>query len=230
MLKKFRFPIRFKILITLLLIISIVVGVITFTMANLFHTDKTAYVHDMTSMMATSLAEESGSLLDSYRERIIVFSRIMAQRDLSRSQKNLLVKRLFEDFHEFLKQVDFLSLHVPVNDSTRGMIGPEQFELMKETAVIINCARGAVVNEKELFNALKDGKIGGACIDVYSKEPASSENFPFILLDNVICTPHLGASTQEAQVNVAALAAEQIGKLLNEGKYIDCVNKKALNA
>ena len=122
---------------------------------------------------------------------------------------------LFEDFHEFLKQVDFLSLHVPVNDSTRGMIGPEQFELMKETAVIINCARGAVVNEKELFNALKDGKIGGACIDVYSKEPASSENFPFILLDNVICTPHLGASTQEAQVNVAALAAEQIGKLLN---------------
>lgn len=102
MLKKFRFPIRFKILITLLMIISIVVAVITFTMANLFHTDKTAYVHDMTSMMATSLAEEAGSLLDSYRERMIVFSRIMAQRDLSRSQKNLLVKRLFEDFHEFV--------------------------------------------------------------------------------------------------------------------------------
>jgi D-3-phosphoglycerate dehydrogenase len=136
---------------------------------------------------------------------------------------------LYEDLNEFLKLVDFLSLHVPVNDSTRGMIGLDQFELMKETAVIINCARGAVVNEKELYIALKDGKIGGACIDVYSKEPANSEDFPFITLDNVICTPHLGASTQEAQVNVAALAAEQIGKLLNEGKYIDCVNKKALN-
>ncbi len=102
MLKKIRFPIRFKILITLLGIISIVVGIITFTMANLFHTDKTEYVRDLTSIMATNLAEESHSLLQSYRERMMVFSRITAQRDLPRKQKNLLVKRLFEDFHEFV--------------------------------------------------------------------------------------------------------------------------------
>ena len=102
MLKKIRFPIRFKILITLLGIISIVVGIITFTMANLFHTDKAEYVRDLTSIMATNLAEESHSLLQSYRERMVVFSRIVAQRDLPRNQKNLLVKRLFEDFHEFV--------------------------------------------------------------------------------------------------------------------------------
>lgn len=137
---------------------------------------------------------------------------------------------LFEDLNEFLKQVDFLSLHVPVNDSTRGMIGSKQFEIMKKSAIIINCARGAVINEKELYLALKEDKIRGACIDVYSKEPASIDEFPFITLDNVICTPHLGASTHEAQVNVAALAAEQIGKLLNEGIFIDCVNKKDLSA
>ncbi len=133
---------------------------------------------------------------------------------------------LIEDLDVFLQQVDFLSLHVPVNDSTRGMINKAKFELMKSTAVIINCARGAVINEKDLFDALTNKQIAGACIDVYSSEPASIEKFPFIELDNVVCTPHLGASTKEAQVNVASLAADQIGQLLNEGKYIDCVNKK----
>jgi D-3-phosphoglycerate dehydrogenase / 2-oxoglutarate reductase len=136
---------------------------------------------------------------------------------------------LLEDLNEFLAKVDYLSLHVPVTDSTRGMIGKEQFEIMKESAVIVNCARGAVVNEKELYTALIEKKIAGACIDVYSSEPASKNDFPFVELDNVVVCPHLGASSAEAQVNVAALAADQIGQLLNKGKYIDCVNKKALN-
>ncbi len=135
---------------------------------------------------------------------------------------------LLDDLNDFLAKVDYLSLHVPVNDSTRGMIGKDQFEIMKDSAVIVNCARGAVVNEKELYDALVDKKIAGACIDVYSKEPATKDAFPFIGLANVVVTPHLGASSAEAQVNVAALAADQIGQLLNDGKYIDCVNKKAL--
>lgn len=102
MLRKIRFPIRFKILVTLLAIISIVVGIITFTMANLFHTDKSAYVRDLTSLMATNLAEESKSMLQGYQEKMLVFSRIIAQRDLPSSQKNQLVKRLFEDFHDVI--------------------------------------------------------------------------------------------------------------------------------
>ncbi len=102
MLKKFKFPIRFKIMITLLVIITLVVSIITFTMANLFHKDKTAYVHDLTSIMSTNLAEEADSLLEGYQEKLLVFSRLMAQKDMARKQKTMLVKRLFEDFHEFV--------------------------------------------------------------------------------------------------------------------------------
>jgi two-component system NtrC family sensor kinase len=102
MLKKFKFPIRFKIMLTLLVIITLVVSIITFTMANLFHKDKTAYVHDLTSIMSTNLAEEADSLFEGYQEKLLVFSRLMAQRDMARKQKTMLVKRLFEDFHEFV--------------------------------------------------------------------------------------------------------------------------------
>ncbi|MHA1721119.1 MAG: hydroxyacid dehydrogenase [Promethearchaeota archaeon] len=135
---------------------------------------------------------------------------------------------LYDDLNKFLSQVDFLSLHVPVTDSTRGMIGKEQFEIMKDTAVVVNCARGAVINEKDLYDALVNKKIGGACIDVYSKEPATIEDFPYIGLDNVVCTPHLGASSEEAQVNVALLAANHIAQYLNDNKLISCVNEKEL--
>lgn len=135
---------------------------------------------------------------------------------------------LYDDLNKFLSQVDFLSLHVPVTDSTRGMIGKEQFEIMKNTAVVVNCARGAVINEKDLYDALVNKKIGGACIDVYSKEPATIEDFPYIGLDNVVCTPHLGASSEEAQVNVALLAANHIAQYLNDNKLISCVNEKEL--
>ena len=135
---------------------------------------------------------------------------------------------LHEDLNVFLSKVDFLSLHVPVTDSTHGMIGKEQFEIMKDTAVVVNCARGAVINEKELYDALVNKKIGGACIDVYSKEPASNEDFPFIGLENVVCTPHLGASSKEAQVNVAILAANGIAQYLNDSKLINCVNEKSI--
>ncbi|RLI65390.1 MAG: hypothetical protein DRO88_04685 [Promethearchaeia archaeon] len=136
--------------------------------------------------------------------------------------------KLYDDLNNFLSEVDYLSLHIPVTPETKSMLGAEQFEIMKDTAVIINCARGAVIDEAALYDALKNHKIGGACIDVYSKEPANKEDFPFIELENVICTPHLGASTEEAQINVASLAADQIGQLLNDGKYIDCVNLKAI--
>ena len=135
---------------------------------------------------------------------------------------------LYEDLNQFLSQVDFLSLHVPVTDSTLGMIGKEQFEIMKDTAVVVNCARGEIIKEKDLYDALVNKKIGGACIDVYSKEPATKADFPFIGLDNVVCTPHLGASSKEAQVNVALLAANHIAQYLNDNKLINCVNEKSI--
>jgi predicted Zn finger-like uncharacterized protein len=102
MFKQLRFPIRFKILISLLLVITAVVSIITFTMANLFHTDKSAYIHDLTSEMAVHTAAETRALLVGYRERLQVFTRLLFDRDLLRDQKSKLLKQLFEDFHEFV--------------------------------------------------------------------------------------------------------------------------------
>ncbi len=131
---------------------------------------------------------------------------------------------LYDDLNEMLKKVDYVSLHVPLTDSTRNLLGKDQFLLMKKTAVIINVARGPVVNEKELYDALLACEIGGACIDVYSEEPASKEDFPFMNLDNVVVTPHLGANTKEAQIKVGTLAADHIIKALENQDYQDAVN------
>ena len=102
MLEKLRVPIRFKILIALLLVITTVVGTITFTMANLFHADKSAYIHDLTSEMAMHTAAETRAMLIGYRERLQVFTRIMFENDLAQAQKSKLLKQLFEDFQEFV--------------------------------------------------------------------------------------------------------------------------------
>ncbi len=100
--KQWRFPIRFKILITLLFVITIVVSTITFTMANLFHIDKTAYIYDITSVIALHTAQEARSLLIGYQERLQVFARLMYERELPRDQQAKLLKSLFEDFKEFV--------------------------------------------------------------------------------------------------------------------------------
>jgi len=102
MLDKIRFPIRFKILVALLLVITVVVSLITFTMAKLFHTDKSAYIHDLTSEMAMHTASETLAMLVGYRERIQVFTRLMIAKDLAPDQKTRLLKQLFEDFQEFV--------------------------------------------------------------------------------------------------------------------------------
>jgi signal transduction histidine kinase len=99
---QWRFPIRFKILIALLLVMTTVMSIITFTMANLFHTDKSAYIHDLTSEMAMHTATETRALLVGYRERLQVFTRMMLARDLPQDRKSTLLKQLFEDFWEFV--------------------------------------------------------------------------------------------------------------------------------
>ncbi len=109
---------------------------------------------------------------------------------------------------ELLQQSDFVTVHVTLTDSTRGLICNKELALMKPTARIINCARGGIINEEDLFKAVETGKIAGAAIDVFSREPATDN----ILLgsDKIIVTPHLGASTTEAQLNVSIIVAEQI--------------------
>ncbi len=116
---------------------------------------------------------------------------------------------------EVLKRTDFLTIHTALTDETRGMIGAAQLALMKPGAIIINCARGGIVEENALVEALKEGRIGGAALDVFVG--GSQPNPELLALDNVVATPHLGASTTEAQVNVAVDAAQQVVDVL-EGR------------
>ncbi len=131
---------------------------------------------------------------------------------------------LLNNFDDFLARSDYITIHVPLTTQTKDLISYAEIEKMKSTAIIVNVARGGVVNEQALYDALKNNKIGGACIDVYSKEPVDPKDAPFIGLDNCITTPHLGASTFEAQIEVAKLAAERIGQALNSKIFVDAVN------
>ncbi|MFH1382880.1 MAG: phosphoglycerate dehydrogenase [Chloroflexota bacterium] len=121
----------------------------------------------------------------------------------------------FLPLEEVLKQADFLTLHIPLTDATKGLIGAKELALMKPTARIMNVARGGLIDEEALVKALKEKKVAGAAIDVFTSEPMTKS----ILFepDNTIVTPHLGASTTEAQVLVARDVAEQIADVL-QGK------------
>jgi D-3-phosphoglycerate dehydrogenase len=120
------------------------------------------------------------------------------------------------------KRSDFITIHSPLTDETRGLINAKTIKKMKDKVRIINCARGGIVDEKALYEALKSGKVAGAALDVFEKEPP--EGNPLLTLDNFICTPHLGASTEEAQLNVAVAVAEQIVDYLVKGVARNAVN------
>ncbi|MBU1121950.1 MAG: phosphoglycerate dehydrogenase [Candidatus Omnitrophota bacterium] len=105
------------------------------------------------------------------------------------------------DLNQLLKSADFITIHTPLTKETKSLISDKELEMMKSKAFIINCARGGVVDEDALYRALKDKKIAGAALDVFSKEPPLDSKL--LELDNIVVTPHLGASTEEAQINVA---------------------------
>jgi D-3-phosphoglycerate dehydrogenase / 2-oxoglutarate reductase len=131
-----------------------------------------------------------------------------------------------DDLGNLIGVSDFISLHLPHTPKTHYIVNEEMISKMKPSAFIINCSRGGTVDEEALYNALKDGKIAGAGIDVFEKEPP--ENSPLLNLDNVVLTPHLGANTYEGQIRAGTVCAEQIIKVL-DGKEPDyCVNKKHL--
>ena len=111
---------------------------------------------------------------------------------------------------------------------TKGIINAKAFDKMKMGVFIINCARGGIISEKDLYDALKSGKVAGAALDVFEEEP--TKNTELISLNNVICTPHLGASTDEAQINVAIAIAEQIVNFLTKGEIKNAVNFPSVSA
>jgi len=114
---------------------------------------------------------------------------------------------------QLLQEADFVTIHTALTDETRGIIGAEQLALMKPQAIIINCARGGIIDETALLDALNSGQLAGAALDVF--EDGSSPNPELVALENVVVTPHLGASTSEAQVSVAVDAARQVVDVLS---------------
>jgi D-3-phosphoglycerate dehydrogenase len=124
---------------------------------------------------------------------------------------------------------DFITLHTPLTDDTRGIIGASSIEKMKRGVRIINCARGGLVDEKALAEAVCDGRVAGAALDVFESEPTPKDN-PLLELEQVITTPHLGASTQEAQLSVATLIAEQVRDYLQHGTVRGAVNVPSVSS
>ena len=123
---------------------------------------------------------------------------------------------------------DFISVHTPLNAETRGLVGAAAFAKMKKGVRVINCARGGIVDEEALAAAINEGKVDGAAVDVFAKEPPPPDN-PLLKLDKVILTPHLGAATTEAQLNVAIAIAHQVVNYLTRGVIQDAVNVPSIS-
>ena len=130
-------------------------------------------------------------------------------------------------FVDVIEQADVLSLHVPLTDATAGLIGGAELARMKKTAVIVNAARGEVIDQDALLHALKGGTIAGAALDVFADEPLAADH-PLRSLPNVVLTPHLGAQTTEAQQNVALEISEAVRRALVEGDMTSAVNAPAI--
>jgi len=126
------------------------------------------------------------------------------------------------DINELCKVSDFITLHVPLTPKTKYIIGKDQISLMKNNAIIVNCARGGLIDEKALYEALKNKKIRSAALDVFEEEPPKDN--PLLTLDNVIGTPHQGASTAEAQKSAGTIVAEQVVKILKGEPAENVVN------
>ena len=127
------------------------------------------------------------------------------------------------ELDDIFARADFITFHLPLTPETRGLVNKEVFAKMKKGVRLVQCARGGIIDEEALVEAVKEGIVAGAAIDVFAKEPVDPEN-PLFALDNVIFTPHLGASTKEAQVNVAVDVAEGVATALRGEPVMTAVN------
>lgn len=132
------------------------------------------------------------------------------------------------ELDDLFKRADFITLHVPKNEHTTNIINAASIAKMKDGVRIVNCARGGLINEADLKDALDNGKVAGVALDVFEVEPAKDN--ALFGMDNVICTPHLGASTTEAQVNVALQVAEQMADYLTTGAVTNALNMASISA
>lgn len=154
-----------------------------------------------------NIGRRLGRLAKALNMNIIGFDVIPIDEEFSKE-----VGLMKTDLDTLLQSSDYVSIHVPLLDSTYHMINAEKLSTMKNTARIINTSRGGVIDEEALYNAIKDGKLGGAALDVFEIEPATGNKLA--TLDNVILTPHIGAQTKEAQSLSATVIAEKVIQIL----------------
>ena len=128
----------------------------------------------------------------------------------------------YVDFDELIKNADFLSLHAPATDETYHIINADVFKQMKDTAFLINVARGSLVDSDALISALKNDEIAGAALDVFENEPHSRQEL--VEMDNVIMTPHVGSATHVARFNLSKEAANNVFSFFKDGKAINQIN------
>lgn len=153
--------------------------------------------------------------LAGFEPKILFYDPIIEKTDIPNATK-------MTDLEEIFRQADIITIHVPLIEQTKNLIDKKLFNVMKPTSIIVNAARGKIVNEEDLYDALSNKKIRGAGFDVFAEEPL--KNSKLTTLKNIVLTPHLGASTEEAQFRVGEMALHQLreffvnNKLLNEVK------------
>jgi D-3-phosphoglycerate dehydrogenase len=158
-----------------------------------------------------------------FEMKVVAFDPFIAPEQLANTEIE------FAPLKEVCARADFLTVHTPLTAETRGIIGAAEIALMKPEARVINCARGGLVDERALFDALREGRIAGAALDVFEQEPPAADH-PLASLESVIATPHLGASTVEAQEGVAVTVAEQMRDYFLTGALRGAVNTPAIGA
>ena len=157
------------------------------------------------------------------RMRVIAFDPMVSEERAQRLGVDLVT------LDELMAQADVITVHVPLTKDTRGLVGPDAFAKMKDGVLLINAARGGIVDEAALLAALEAGKVAGAALDVFETEPPPSDH-PLLARPEVIATPHLGAATLQAQVNVAIAVAEQVRDYLLSGVVRNAVNLPSVSA
>jgi len=150
----------------------------------------------------------------------------------SRKRKEEVERELgveYRELHSLLREADIVSIHTPLTEETYHLIGEKELSLMKPTAILINTARGAVVDQKALYKALKERRIFGAGLDVYEKEPIDADD-PLLELDNVVLLPHIGSASVETRGRMARMAADNLLAGLRGEKPPNLVNPEVLEA
>ena len=158
-----------------------------------------------------------------FEMRVVAFDPFVAPENVRDQEIEL------ASLEETCARADFITVHTPLTPETRGIIGAREFALMKPGVRIVNCARGGLVDEPALYEAIKSGRVAGAALDVFTEEPPAADN-PLLALEEVVVTPHLGASTKEAQEGVAVIVAEQMRDFFLTGAVRGAVNVPAVGA